>query len=216
MGLPSEGAVVTDAALTRTRRSLHGVAELVLAGPQYRESGVIRLRISPGGFRTVAAPELRVEAGHVVAAGVRVPIAAATPRLLAAAVGVDAGAPAGLYADGSGVGLDEELELDAAAAVRIASAYAMGDEALRLLAPGDDPVLWPEHFDVGLRVGEINYGVSPGDGYLAEPYAYVGVDPVPDDPYWNAPFGRVRPTDHFDRPDALYEFFIEGRDRFTG
>jgi hypothetical protein len=36
--------------LVLTRQSLHGVAELVLAGPQYRQSGTIRLRAVPGGF----------------------------------------------------------------------------------------------------------------------------------------------------------------------
>ena len=41
-----------------TRRSLHGVAELVLAGPQYRTSGSIELRVTPGGFATTVAPDL--------------------------------------------------------------------------------------------------------------------------------------------------------------
>ena len=40
-----------------TRRSLHGVAELVLAGPQYRTSGSIELRVTPGGFATTVAPD---------------------------------------------------------------------------------------------------------------------------------------------------------------
>ena len=37
-----------------TRRSLHGVAELLLAGPQHRAHGTIRLRVTPGGFGGVA------------------------------------------------------------------------------------------------------------------------------------------------------------------
>ena len=40
--------------LAATRRSLHGVAELVLAGPQYRATGKLRLGVVPGGFATVA------------------------------------------------------------------------------------------------------------------------------------------------------------------
>jgi hypothetical protein len=206
---------MTDEALGRTRRSLHGVAELVLAGPQYRASGVIRLHVSPGGFRTVRAPELRVDGGDLIARGQRISIAGATPGSLAAAAGVDAGEPAGVYGSGSGVDLDEELPLDPAAAERITSAYAVGEEALRALTPDADPVLWPEHFDVAIRVGEINYGVSPGDDYLGEPYAYVGVDPVPEDPFWNAPFGRVRPMADFAGAAALRQFFLDGRDRFT-
>ena len=34
--------------LVATRRSLHGVAELVIAGPQHRATGTIRLRVTPG------------------------------------------------------------------------------------------------------------------------------------------------------------------------
>jgi hypothetical protein len=40
---------------------VHGVAELVLAGPQYAESHDIRLRVAAGGFGTVASPDLRIE-----------------------------------------------------------------------------------------------------------------------------------------------------------
>jgi hypothetical protein len=35
--------------LSATRRSLHAVAEQLLAGPQHREQGTIRLRVSPPG-----------------------------------------------------------------------------------------------------------------------------------------------------------------------
>ena len=40
--------------------------------------------------------------------------------------------------------------------------------------PGDQPsaaVLWPEHFDVGMTAAAINYGASPGDDHVADPYA---------------------------------------------
>ena len=36
--------------LATTRRSLHAVAERVLAGPQYRATGSIELTVLPGGF----------------------------------------------------------------------------------------------------------------------------------------------------------------------
>ena len=49
-----------------TRRSLHGVAELVLAGPQYAASQSIRLCVTPGGFGTVTTPDLRVEGLELV------------------------------------------------------------------------------------------------------------------------------------------------------
>ncbi|MFN2560766.1 MAG: hypothetical protein ABR571_05670 [Jatrophihabitans sp.] len=203
-----------DADLVCTRRSLHAVAELVLAGPQHRATGDIRLRVSPGGFRTVSAPDLRVEGDHLVSVELRVAIDGGTARSLAAAVGHTAGEPAGVYGEGSGCGIDDELHLDRTAAGRIVAAYALGDEALRMIAPDQDPVLWPEHFDVGIRVGDANYGVSPGDGFLAEPYAYVGVDPVPDDPYWNAPFGRAQSMTDFTTAEQLATFFRDGTARF--
>ena len=37
--------------LVATRRSLHAVAELLLAGPQYADSGTIKLRPTPSGLR---------------------------------------------------------------------------------------------------------------------------------------------------------------------
>ena len=50
-----------DDELAVTRRSLHGVAELVLAGPQYRATGKLRLGVVPGGFATILTPRLRVD-----------------------------------------------------------------------------------------------------------------------------------------------------------
>jgi len=48
-----------------TRRSLHGVAELLIAGPQHRAHGTIRLRATPGGFGAVATA-LRVAGSDLV------------------------------------------------------------------------------------------------------------------------------------------------------
>lgn len=205
---------MTTSDLARTRTALHAVAELVLAGPQYRASGTIKLHVSTGGFRTWAEPALSVVGTDLAAKGVQMPISGRTARELADAAGVDAGAPADLYGDGSGARVDDELVLDAPAAERITGALALGDAALRLLAPDAEPVLWPEHFDVAIRVDDVNLGVSPGDTFLDEPYAYVGVDPVPaGDPYWNAPFGVVAPVSAFDDPAALREFFEDARRR---
>lgn len=205
---------MTEPDLVTTRRALHAVAELVLAGAQHRACDDIRLRVSPGGFRTVAEPDLRVAGLDLVAGDRRIPISGGTPASLAAAVGVEAGEPANLYHDGSHAPVDLALRLDPAAVEQIMRGYAVGDAALRLFAPDEEPVLWPEHFDVGIRVDDVNYGVSPGDGFLAEPYAYVGVDPVPADPYWNAPFGRTRPMTEFTDAAGLRDFFAEGRERF--
>ena len=51
--------------LAVTRRSLHGVAELILAGPQYRATGRLRLGVVPGGFATTLMPRLRVDGSGV-------------------------------------------------------------------------------------------------------------------------------------------------------
>lgn len=204
-----------DPALSVTRRSLHAVAELLLAGPQHRTSGTVRLRVSPGGFRTTKEPDVRVDGIEVVAGDRRCAIADATARSIGAALGLDAGGPVDVYHDGSNAALDDVLVLDPDAAARLAAAYELGDAALRLFAPDEQPVLWPEHFDVAIRVDGVNYGVSPGDGYLPEPYAYVGVDPVPSDAYWNAPFGRTELVGDFTDPAALGAFFATGRDRFA-
>jgi hypothetical protein len=197
----------------RTRRSLHGVAELLMAGPQYRASGTIRLRTRSGGFGTVAPPDVRVDGGDLVVDGKRFALNGTSVAALAARTGLDAGPPEGLYHDHAEVGSDEPLEVDPVAASKLAEAFAVGDAALRALAPEQTPVIWPEHFDIAIRVGNVNFGVSPGDAYHAAAYAYVGVDPVPAGEFWNAPFGASRPLAGSDQVTA---FFAEGRARARG
>jgi hypothetical protein len=207
---------MADHILERTRRGLHAVAELVLAGPQHRTSGTIRLRVEPDGFATVAAPDIRVVGTELVGAEIRVPMSGETPRSLADAVGVDVGGPVGLYEDGCGASTDDLLVLDDGAAARIMSAFTLGAAVFATIAPDAVPVLWPEHFDVGIRVDDVNYGVSPGDAFLAEPYAYVGVDPVPDEEFWNAPFGLARPMTGFTNVDQLRLLLVEAKSRWLG
>jgi len=64
-------------------------------------------------------------------------------------------------------------------------------------------VLWPEHFDLGIAVDEVNYGISPGDDGHATPYAYVGPWTQRTGPFWNAPFGALYPLDPAHDVDAL-------------
>jgi hypothetical protein len=200
-----------DSTLITTRRSLHAVGELVLAGPQHAQTGEISLRALPGGFGTTHTPDLRVDGTDVVGPEATVGITGLTPAALGRALRVEARGLADLYPDGSGVGLDDVLEVDPDAAAVVAAAFADGDAALRALAPDQTPILWPEHFDIGISVGEVNYGVSAGDTYLAVPYAYVGPwSPPAEDDYWNAPFGRAVPVSDI---DDLAAFFAEGRDR---
>jgi hypothetical protein len=201
--------------LAATRRSLHGVAELLLAGPQHRRSGTIRLRVVPGGFATVAAPDVAVLGREAVSPGRRASLDGRPLRVVAEDLGVDAGPPEGVYADGSGVDLDEVLGLDPAAADQLMGSFATGDTALRAFAPEATPVLWPEHFDLGITLDEVNYGLSPGDAHHPEPYAYVGpwrMDGLLGD-FWNVAFGAARPLADLGGPERVRGFFDEGRFR---
>ncbi|MER7542975.1 hypothetical protein ABTW95_08220 [Spirillospora sp. NPDC127506] len=199
--------------LRTARRSLHGVAELVLAGPQYRHSGTIRLRVVPGGFGTVRDPDLRVTGTELVCGDRGIPLDGATCRELATAADTEAGAAQDLYKDGSGVGPDETLGVGAEAAHRVHEAFARGQEALSRFAPDVTPVLWPEHFDLGISLDEVNYGVSPGDSHLDEPYAYAGPWEPRQGAFWNASFGATRPLRLLPGATALFDFFMEARDR---
>ena len=201
--------------LAIARRSLHGVAELVLAGPQYRTTGKLRLGVVPGGFATILTPRLRVARSLVTdPEGVTVAIGGCTPRAIGAELGVTAGPPEGAYEGGSGVDPDETLILDPDQADVIVGALALGHDALVAFAAEETPVLWPEHFDVAIRVHDINYGVSPGDGFIEEPYAYVGVaSPPTGDAFWNAPFGAAVPLRELPDAAAVTGFFTEGDER---
>jgi hypothetical protein len=192
--------------LVATRRALHGVAETVIAGPQYRTSGTIRLRVTPGGFGGVASA-LRVEGADLTWPGGRAPLTG-TCRQVADAAGVRVGPPEGLYTDGSGVGPDEPFAVDPEGAAALADWFARGDSALR---PLGDPVLWPEHLDLAVAVDRVNFGVSPGDDGHPAPYAYVGPWEPRRGGFWNVPFGALRPAAELGDPDALAVFFAEGR-----
>ena len=196
----------------RTRRSLHGVAELVLAGPQYDACGEIRLRVVPGGFSTVGVPDLRIEGLELVTPGARVDLGG-TFAELAEAVGLMARALGDVYSGGPDVDLHETIDLDPDHVRVLLDALAVGDASMRAFAPDEQPVLWPEHFDVGITVAEVNYGVSPGDGHLAEPYAYVGPWAAREGSFWNAPFGAVRPMTEVPDVDTVLAFFHEGARR---
>jgi len=114
-----------------------------------------------------------------------------------------------VYSDGAGLDENHVLTVDARAASEIVDAFNRGDAALAVFAPAETRVLWPEHFDLGITRDEANYGVSPGDGFLEVPYAYVGPWSREglNDPFWNAPFGAARPVAEI---DDLVAYFAEG------
>jgi hypothetical protein len=78
----------------------------------------------------------------------------------------------------------QPLDVDPEGAARLADWYALGDDVLRAL--GGEPILWPEHFDLAIVIGEANYGFSPGDEGHDEPYAYVGPFTAVEGELWNA------------------------------
>jgi hypothetical protein len=107
--------------------------------------------------------------------------------------------------------------VDPASAATLEHAFALGNGAMRLFGSrhaGDDPpvpVLWPEHFDVGIALDEVNYGLSPGDDEIPEPYAYVGPHVPRRGPFWDRSFGAARVVHALDDVDAIVEFFEAGR-----
>ncbi|HEY2175446.1 MAG TPA: hypothetical protein VGH85_16695 [Mycobacteriales bacterium] len=199
-----------EQALVATRRSLHAVAEQLVAGPQHRAAGTIRLRVTPGGFGGVVPEAPRVEGSEFVWDGGRTPLSG-TLRELAAAAGLVHGPPVGVYVPASELDSDDALVIDVAAAEMLEDWFARGDLALRALAADVEPVLWPEHFDLGIALDEVNYGVSPGDADQARPYGYVGPWTPRTGEFWNAPFGARRWADDLPDADAIGAFFEEGR-----
>jgi hypothetical protein len=200
--------VVDNELLDTTRKSLHAVAERLIAGPQYAESGTIRLEVSPRGFRGVSS-SIGVDGTDLVTADGRIPLSGSI-RSVAAAAGITAQPPS-LYEPTAELGDDDPLELDAECAALIAQWLEQGDSALRSFAPDETPVLWPEHFDLAVSVGEVTFGVSPGDASSPRPYAYVSPWTPRSGTFWNASFGAARSIDEVGEKGALADFFQRGR-----
>lgn len=207
-------------ALESSRLSLHRVAVHIVARARVEAAGRFSLRVAPGGFGTpdlapdgrrvrVSGPNLVVESDAPGAAAVRsVAIHGATLAELAAVAGLDLTQPLDVGHDTPPVGdLDAPIQLDGAGAAGVHEWYrlvaAMLDGVVAALAPEATPTLprlWPEHFDVAVEAQatadrRVNLGGSPGDGFSAEPYLYVGpwtADRPGDAAFWNAPFGAVR------------------------
>jgi hypothetical protein len=170
----------------------------------------------PGGFGTVAWPDLRVDGDQLITPdGPPLPLSGATYAELAAAAGVEASRLDDVYQNGPKVDPDERIELDPSAARLFADAFACGDAALRALAPEVRPVLWPEHFDLGITLDEVNYGLSPGDDGITEPYAYVGPWKQHTGTFWNAPFGAARLLADLPNAEVVAEFFRTGQQLAT-
>ena len=199
-----------------TRRALHAVAELVLAGPQHRTSGHIRLTVTPTGFRTFAEPDLRVDGVELVAAGQRVPIDGRTCADLAAPRASWSVCPTGSTTTAATPSPEQVLKLDPDAARWIERCWAAGAEALARLDPAQEAILWPEHFDVGIdsgrhRIRRVARRPVPRRALrLRQPRPGTRSGE-----FWNAPFGAARPMRDLNNgnADAVLAFFVEGRQR---
>jgi len=197
-------AIGDPMALHSTRDAWHALAEHVLAPARHRVTGRIGLRATPGGFGTPPfgdGEDVRVDGVELVVTRdgetARHPIT--TVGAAAAAVGIAPGAPTEVYAPTTALDPDAPLVIDPRAAAALAAFLALGTELLRALrasattddAPSDVQ-LWPEHFDIGLEIGNEaraargTFGASPGDATHPLPYLYVTRWPgAADDPFWN-------------------------------
>ena len=158
--------------LTETRRALHAVAEQVLAGPQYRSRGHHPPGVTPGGFGQVKGP-LRVEGANwsETGCGCRCVVPSPTwpPRS-----GSIRGHRRGCTPITPSSARPTRSRWTRPPPTSWPGWLARGEQALRALDPSAQPVLWPEHFDLGIQLDEVNYGISLGDAGHPRPYAYVG------------------------------------------
>jgi hypothetical protein len=219
--------------LATTRESLHRVAEHVLSAASKRATGQIALRPGPGGVRTPALPDGRV----IALVGTRIVVErdgavvrealVTTVRQAAAVAGVEAGFPWTKHPPGTPFTPDEPLPLDQAAAEQLAQWFQLGDRALSVFADEGamtgaremaPPQIFPEHFDLAISAARANYGASPGDAAIAEPYLYVGPydGPPARNGFWNAAFGAYLPMGLVATPADALAFFRAGRDRLAG
>jgi hypothetical protein len=168
-----------------TVASLHRVAEELVA-PARKPDNEIALEPTAGGFGT---PEFEFEGAphRVRVEGV---------ELVHSVGGLEHRAPLTSLATGASIVSDllppgaapsgEPLRIDPDAARVLAGWYAFGAAVLAhlvsLAARGEHPtppILWPEHFDIAVEIGDeaggwrATYGLSPGDENHPEPYLYV-------------------------------------------
>jgi hypothetical protein len=216
-----------DAARTRTLLALHILGEHVLAAARYAATGRIGLTVTDGNIatppygsdeRTLAI--VGTELVRTDRTGVRrAPIT--TLRAAGELAEVTPGAPADVYKPATPCDLDAPLELDPTSLKELTDWYALSAEALARftadLAGDDGPApitLWPEHFDIATRIGEVNYGGLGGDDTVPLPYLYVGptgTTPRSGPPeFWNVSFGAARDSRQITGVEAALAFFLEG------
>ena len=214
-----------------TRDALHRLASYVLAPARKTVTGRIGLRAIAGGFGTPPfgdGEQLRVEGTSLIRqrGGGTAAIDITSLASAAAFAGVTLSGDPGIGDDPPSLGdPDAPLAVQGAAAEALGAWFGFSDAVLYefregLAAAGrscSEVQLWPEHFDLGASIEGVNFGSSPGDGYLAEPYVYVGpwdTEGLPDGDFWNAPFGAVLPYKELlgasDQHGAALDFLRRG------
>jgi len=180
----------------------------VLAPARKAATGRIGLRATAGGFGTPVfgdAGRLRVEGASLLreVAGDARSTAITSLRAAADFAGVTLAPDPGIGPDPPPLGdADAPLPVSAAAGAALGAWFAFSASLLGELRDGfngegracSEVQLWPEHFDLGCSIDGVNFGCSPGDGHVGEPYVYVGpwnTDGFPDGGFWNASFGAV-------------------------
>lgn len=218
---------MADPDLTTTRRTLHALAEHLLAGDLARRTERIGLRPTPGGF---GQPEhldgdrrrrLRIDGTSLVVLddGAERWFPLTTARQAADDSGAALGPPDGAYDPETTLAPDEALALDAEAAGQLAVWFDLVARALeevrRRHADASPTIvqLWPEHFDVACTIDEVNLGGSPGDADHPEPYLYVGPWSVPAGAFWNEPWGASASWREVPDVDAAVAFLEDGLGR---
>lgn len=227
---PRSGRKVDPAVIVATREGLHQVAEHVLSAARKTATGDFTLRPLTGGFGTPALPDGRV----LAVAGTDLVVSEAsgerrhkltTVRAAAEACGIEPGYPWSKHPPSTPLEPDRELAIDADAARVLADWFALGARALGLLTAelrraGEEPTqawIYPEHFDLGMSSGRVNYGASPGDDDIPMPYLYVGphAGPPDEDAFWNAPFGAARTSQRLRTVQEGLGFLREGHRRLV-
>jgi hypothetical protein len=219
-------SVMITSAAPPTLRSLHVLAEHVLGAGLYAATGHIGLQVVPGGFATPTGATADLGGRYSVANGVlvidradgeRTQASVTTVAAAAAFFGVTPGMPASVYTPSNELVLDAVLSIDPAEAERIGDWLVLGDAALEAFGADhadEQPTartLWPEHFDLGFSMAEVNYGVSPGDAEHAEPYLYVGPWTPRPGPFWTESFGASVPASEVGSVADAVAFFEQGR-----
>ena len=209
--------------LRATTQSLHRAAEHLLAAARKRASGEITLAPAPGGVATPALPDGRVMALEGADVVVRGPGGVRRARLTtlaeaAEAVGLQPGFPWTKHRPGTEYEPHAELFVDPKAAAALAGWFAIGEETLVALAAEvlaeqpSTPQVFPEHFDLGITAGAVNYGFSPGDAAIPTPYVYVSPhDALMDNRFWNVPFGAYRTWGEVATAEEALQFFRAAR-----